>query len=33
VLFQRVKQITDENGKQKTVPTGEPDVFMEAVTC
>ena len=30
VLFQRVKQITDESGKQKTVPTGEPDIFMEA---
>jgi formate dehydrogenase beta subunit len=30
VLFQRVKQITDEDGKQRTVPTGEPDVFMEA---
>ncbi len=30
VLFQRVKQITDESGRQKTVPTGEPDIFMEA---
>ncbi len=30
ILFQCVEQVEDENGRLKSVPTGEPDVFMEA---
>jgi formate dehydrogenase beta subunit len=30
VRFQCIKQVEDENGRLKAVPTGEPDVFLEA---
>ena len=30
VRFQCIKQVEDENGRLKAVPTGEPDVFVEA---
>ena len=30
ILFQCIEQVEDENGRLKSVPTGEPDVFMEA---
>jgi NADPH-dependent glutamate synthase beta subunit-like oxidoreductase len=30
VLFQKVRAVYDENGKRSLVPTGEPDVFIEA---
>jgi len=28
--FQKVKAVYDDNGKRKLIPTGEPDVFIEA---
>lgn len=30
MLFEKVEAVYDENGKRKLVPTGEPDVFIEA---
>ena len=30
VLFGKVKAEYDENGKRTLIPTGEPDVFIEA---
>ena len=30
MLFELVKAVYDENGKRSLIPTGEPDVFMEA---
>lgn len=30
MIFEKVKAVYDENGKRKLVPTGEPDVFIEA---
>lgn len=30
VLFEKVKAVYDENGRRKLIPTGEPDVFIEA---
>jgi NADPH-dependent glutamate synthase beta subunit-like oxidoreductase len=30
VRFQCIEQVADENGRLQSIPTGEPDVFMEA---
>ena len=30
VVFEKVRAVTDERGRRQLVPTGEPDVFMEA---
>ena len=30
MTFERVEPVYDENGRRKLVPTGEPDVFIEA---
>lgn len=30
MMFEKVKAVYDDSGKRKLVPTGEPDVFMEA---
>ncbi len=30
MMFEKVSPVYDENGKRKLVPTGEPDVFIEA---
>lgn len=30
MMFQKVKAVYDENGKRQLLPTGEPDVFIEA---
>ena len=30
MIFEKVEAVYDENGKRRLVPTGEPDVFMEA---
>lgn len=30
VVFEKVRAVTDERGRRQLIPTGEPDVFMEA---